>query len=220
LSLLIAIDRKGKLINYQFALTENSYWWTKLFNKINKPAVIVSDGQNGILKAIKKCYKDTFIQRCQLHIIKNIKTKLTNNPTTDAGIQLLKITKQLSKIKKIKQAIRWFKVLNNWHNEYTNLLREKTINDNYIKGINKKWWYTHQRLRSSYYQLEKLNKNNQLFVYLNQILKTRIGIIPNTSNKIEGGINAQIRRLLGFHRGMSLRHQMRIIEWFLIDKFT
>ena len=49
-------------------------------------------------------------------------------------------------------------MLNNWHCKYETLIKEKTINKEYIKGINKKWWYTHQRLRSSYYKLEKLNK--------------------------------------------------------------
>ena len=39
--------------------------------------------------------------------------------------------------------------------------------------------------------------------------------IASTTNRIEGGTNAQLRLMLRAHRGMSEDHQKRAIEWYL-----
>lgn len=39
--------------------------------------------------------------------------------------------------------------------------------------------------------------------------------MASTTNRIEGGTNAQLRLMLRSHRGMSEKHQKRAIEWYL-----
>ena len=36
---------------------------------------------------------------------------------------------------------------------------------------------------------------------------------PRTNNPIEGGVNAQLRRLLRYHRGMSVEKRIKAVFW-------
>ena len=52
-----------------------------------------------------------------------------------------------------------------------------------------------------------------LFTYLHpDVAQLRIA---STTNRIEGGINAGIRRLLRDHRGLPDEHRRRAVEWYL-----
>ncbi len=76
---------------------------------------------------------------------------------------------------------------------------------------NQSWWYTHDRLRKAYRLLERLGQAGTLFTYLEG---EYAGLdIASTTNRIEGGTNAQLRLLQRAHRGMSQEHQKRAIEW-------
>ncbi|CAH0176834.1 hypothetical protein SRABI83_01328 [Arthrobacter sp. Bi83] len=78
---------------------------------------------------------------------------------------------------------------------------------------NQSWWYTHDRLRKAYRLLERLSQAGTLFTYLEA---EYAGLdIASTTNRIEGGTNAQLRLLLRAHRGTSEEHQKRAIEWYL-----
>lgn len=80
----------------------------------------------------------------------------------------------------------------------------------------RRWWYTHGRIRSAYYQLNKLVQDNQLFTHLELELLTKTNqAIPRTTNYVEGGINSQLGTKLKLHRGMSEDHQRRLVEWYL-----
>jgi hypothetical protein len=75
---------------------------------------------------------------------------------------------------------------------------------------NQSWWYTHDGLREAYRLLERLGQAGTLFTCLKG---EYAGLdIASTTNRIEGGTNAQPRLLLGAHRGMSQEHQKRAIE--------
>jgi len=78
---------------------------------------------------------------------------------------------------------------------------------------NQTWWFTHDRLRKAYRLLERLSQAGTLFTYL-RTEHAGLNIAP-TTNRIEGGTNAQLRLLLRAHRGMSEDHQKRAIEWYL-----
>lgn len=78
---------------------------------------------------------------------------------------------------------------------------------------NQAWRYTHDRLRKAYRLLERLSQARTLFTYLRREFT---GLqIASTTNRIEGGSNAQLRLLLRAHRGMSEEHRKRAIEWHL-----
>ena len=68
---------------------------------------VVYDGQNGLIKAIKSIRFNTKIQRCLFHVWMNVKQKLTLNPETQAGQELLCLSRELLKIKSIEHANNW-----------------------------------------------------------------------------------------------------------------
>ena len=215
-SLVCLIARTPKAVtDWHWAGWESSNTWGKLMERLPAPAVVVCDGQKGILLAIARCWPKTRIQRCIFHVWQNIRVKLTLHPQTEAGQELLQLTRDLWQVKASEQATHWQERLETWHKRYENFVRERTyIQD--PKPNQRRWWYTHGRLRSAYYQLNKLLQDNQLFTYLDTTLTPEP--IPRTTNYVEGGINSQLRTKLKLHRGMSEDHQRRLVEWYLYSR--
>ena len=63
--------------------------------------------------------------------------------------------------------------------------------------------YKHERLRTARGGLLKLCRVGYLFTYLDEGLLEGAPV-PATTNRIEGGVNAQIRHMLREHRGLRL----------------
>jgi hypothetical protein len=72
-------------------------------------------------------------------------------------------------------------------------------------------WSRHKKLKSAYNHILFALKNNQLFHYLNDT-------VPNTSNEVEGGINARLKELIRSHRGTTITRKRLIVEWYLVSK--
>ena len=60
-----------------------------------------------------------------------------------------------------------------------------------------------------------LLRQGQLFTFLSPALLAASGLetLPSTNNRLEGGINAQIRRMWGWHRGMPFLHRVKAAYW-------
>ncbi|MDA3062482.1 MULTISPECIES: hypothetical protein [unclassified Campylobacter] len=82
---------------------------------------------------------------CGFHTQNYTKIKLTNNPKTEAGINLLRISKKLSYC----NSAEFNELLSDFYSEFGEFLQEKSINE---KG---KIFYTHKRLRSAYLSLKR-----------------------------------------------------------------
>ncbi len=149
----------------------------------------------------------------------NVRTKLTLNPQTEAGKQLLQLARGLLKgLPTREQANLWIRYLKTWEQIHGGFLKERTYTENPKPG-QRKWRYTHERLRSAYRQLAKLLREDQLFTYLDeQLLQQTNQPIPRTTNYVEGGINSQLRTKLKLHRGMSEAHQRQLVEWYLYNR--
>lgn len=197
---------------------ESSTTWAKLLEQFPNPSVVVCDGQKGILLAIARCWPKARIQRCIFHVWQNIRVKLTLHPQTESGQELLQLTRDLWHVKTEEQARGWQQKLVSWHTCYQGFIRERTEKSENEPG-RRRWWYTHGRLRSGYYQLHKLLQANQLFTHLEPTLLAKTNQpIPRTTNYVEGGINSQLRTKLKLHRGMSEEHQHRLVEWYLYSR--
>ena len=108
--------------------------------------------------------------------------------------------------------------LNDWYRDHGQLVRARTYRNATTMApawvrANQTWWFTHDRLRKAYRLLERLSQAGTLFTYLRHEF-TGLDIAA-TTNRIEGGTNAQLRLILRAHRGMSEEHQKRAIEWYL-----
>lgn len=193
---------------------ESSHTWSKLLNQFPPPMVVVCDGQKGILLAIARCWPQVRVQRCIFHVWQNIRVKLTLHPKTEAGRELLQLTRDLWSVKTLGQAAGWQQQLEIWYEQYADFIRERTYRSEIEPG-RRRWWYTHRNLRSAYKQLSKLLRDKQLFTHLE--LLTNVPI-PRTTNHVEGGINSQLRTKLKLHRGMNEEHQRRLVEWYLYSR--
>lgn len=159
----------------------------------------VLDGRTGI----PKVFCDIPVQICQFHQLKIVKRKLTLQPETEAGQELLSIAFSICKINE--------KTLENeldkWFAKYESFINERT----YPLGTNR-WHYTHRRVRSAYQSL----KRNLPFLYTYQ--KYPELKIPNTTNSLDG-YWSRIKNLLAAHRGKS-RERIRKIVTEILRKQT
>ena len=71
---------------------------------------------------------------------------------------------------------------------------------------------THERLLKAYNSLVVLINTETMFRYLDETLVLDKEC-PRTNNPIEGGVNAQLRRLLRYHRGMSVEKRIKAVFW-------
>lgn len=203
------------VIGWLWCRNETSESWGSLFVKFPSPEYVVCDGQNGMLQSIRNCWKDAKIQRCLFHVMKNIRSKLTLHPKTDAGIILLDIARDLMKVDDEMSAIHWTKNLMTWYEKFKDFLNEKTRTESneYVK-YKRTWWFTHKNLRSAYGQLSKLLSVGHLFTFIDKPQDD----VPTTTNYLEGDINSQLRRLLKTHRGMKQDHQKKLVEEYLYSR--
>ena len=82
---------------------------------------------------------------------------------------------------------------------YSDFLREMTIDEFGNKRS------THERLLKAESSLWRLIRQQTLFTFLECIdIK-----VPTTNNRIEGGVNAQLRSMLRAHRGLSLEKKTK-----------
>lgn len=203
------------VINWCWEGWESSVSWSILLSQLPAPVVVVCDGQKGILLAIAQCWPNTKIQRCLFHVWQNLRVKLTLNPLTPAGQDLLALYRQIWDITTKQQATAWRKQFEVLFSRYKNFLKQRTYLNNPQPG-QRKWWYTHRSVRSAYRQIDKLIQNNQLFIYLDTSLT--IEPIPRTTNHVEGGINSQLKEKLKLHRGLIQQHQQRLVDWYLYSR--
>lgn len=91
-----------------------------------------------------------------------------------------------------------------WKVRHRVFLSEMTVDEN--GTIRPK----HERLIKAENSLVKLINNRCLFTYLDTSLRCTC---PATNNRIEGGVNAQLRTMLRNHRGMSIERRIKAVFW-------
>jgi len=178
---------------------------------------VVTDGESGLIKALNMLWPKVKIQRCLVHIQRSVRGYLTKNPRTDPGKSLRYLSLKLTKIRTQEIAAEWIAAFASWHATHQFLIDEETYAKDWSgplpSGIKptRKWWYTHERLRSAYKSMANPLKQGHLFTYLDDDL-TGLGASA-TTNMIEGAINSGIREMIRFHRGMPIEHRRRACEW-------
>lgn len=214
---LIAIAPSG-VIGYQWCDTEKRPAWEALMQRFPAPRVVVIDGGTGVISARKHAWPQTEVQRCLVHIQRNVRTYLTTRPRTPPGKELRQLSLSLTKITTTAQAVAWLSALADFHHRHHGFIYARTYRDQHRGPLppwvrpGQKSWFTHDRLRRAYSLLERCAKHQELFTYLDASFDFEVA---STTNRIEGGINAQLRLLLRHHRGIPTEHMRRAVEWFL-----
>lgn len=209
------------VVAWHWCTQEDSHNYVKLLDQLQPSMIVTTDGQRGALKAINDTWPTTKVQRCIVHVKRNIQRYVTLKPTLKPGKALRGLSLKLLKVTTAQEAADWIALVHDFHATYGEWMEEKT----YKKDVaadkvpkfarnNKTWWYTHYRHRSAYRLLEKLIRNGHLFTFIDPPTGVE-EVVKATTNCLEGGINAQIKALARNHRGMFDEHQRIAVDWWL-----
>lgn len=205
LTLLVASDGDtGVPLFWKPVARENGRSWEDFLRELSPygdPSVIICDAQAGLLKARGVVYPAVPLQRCLIHVIRQARNWLTQNPKTRAAQELLGLVLLLSSIRTKRQRRRWVRQFKYWKRRHHAFLNERTI------SRSGKWWYTHRTIRRVRSLLT--NALPDLFRYVTD------PTVPRTSNTVEGGVNARLKELIRCHRGISLRRKLTLCAWYL-----
>jgi hypothetical protein len=199
-------------VDFTWAGYESKYSWERLISRIPEPKFVITDGNPGALSAIQKYWPNARIQRCTFHLFLFVRAKLSLKPKTQAGKELLDLSKMMHHIRYPDRAIDWCNQLYAWRKRWDEFLNEVTISETAKTATGRrKRWYTHRNLRAAYKHLENAVKDDQIFCYIGED-------IPNTTNYMEGGINARLKELRRCHRGISIECERKLFGWYLVSR--
>ncbi len=204
--ILICCDDKY-VLGWYLCRYEHSGAWRALMTRIAEPAVVVSDGGTGFAKALKKAWPNARHQRCVFHAFSQVKRYITSKPKTPAGVELYMLSKDLLHLKTQQDAVKWTDRFIMWMSKYNSFLSQMT------KDEEGRMRPTHERLLNAAHSIVKLLKEGTLFTYLDENLIAELESIPSTNNRIEGGVNANLRAMLRNHRGLSIERRIKAVFW-------
>jgi transposase-like protein len=164
------------------------------------------DGHRAILKAVSKAYPNAIIQRCLVHVKRQIKNYLSGNPKLEQAKQLLSISNKITYLKTVEQAQYWLVDFFNWHREHLLFLEEKSYNE-----VSGRWWYKHKNLHLACSHL--INAIPNMFCFLND------PEIPYSTNQLEGYFT-HLKEKLTLHRGLRFESKKNFIKWYIHFKNT
>lgn len=165
---------------------------------------VTCDGHRSILSAIRKAYPEAIIQRCLVHIKRQVKNYLSENPKNAICRELLKISKEITTIKTSEQANCWIVKFEEWYFENKEFIEEKSINLD--TGF---MWNKHKNLHLATVLL--INAIPNMFAYLQD------PEIPYTTNRLEAYFT-HLKEKLTLHRGLRFIAKKNFIKWYLYLK--
>jgi hypothetical protein len=202
-AMLIALDAQtNRPVSWYPAVRESYAAWKGLLIAMpQEPAYVVCDGHLGLIKSVRERWPNVLIQRCMAHVLREMRSFLTRNPKSDAGIALRVLVNGLMDIETRRQKRRWVRKFFRWQKKYATFLKQRT------KSIDGRFRYTHRKLRRARTHL--LRALPDLFRYV------RDSRVPRTSNQLEGGVNSPLKDLIRKHRGMKPHHELVLMSLYL-----
>jgi hypothetical protein len=155
---------------------------------------IICDGRKGIFET----FPDIPCQLCQFHQVKTITRYLTRKPKLEAAVELRSLALQLTKTDKES----FISHLQIWKTKWDKFLNERTVS-----ATTGKSFYTHKRLRSAYFSLQR----NIPYLFVFQDYK-ELGM-PNTTNMLDGTF-ADLKNKLRNHNGLNMTRKQRFVDEF------
>lgn len=220
---LIASTHSG-VIAYQLCDRESKAAYLALLRRLPAPIVVTTDGAPGALAAIRQEWPTARVQRCLVHVQRNIRQVTTTRPQTKPHKALYKLALDLTKVTTPAAAIAWQNSLHAFHELYDDWLAEKTYREKTrLENIpsfarhNKKWWYTHHPTRRIVSALDRYVKQGVLFTFLDSSLEVSTRL-ESTTNRLEGGVNAPLKEFLHSHRGWSESHLLTALDYWLYSR--
>lgn len=218
---LLVASSKTHVIAWRWCQRESTANYRRLLDQIPHPPLVATiDGHHGLLKALKDHWPTTKVQRCLVHIKRNIQQEVGLYPRHTTGKILRELSLSLLKVSTTEEAAQWSARLQEFSQLYGRYLNERTfIEDIQPADIpqrfrrNKKWFYTHYRHRSAWKNLTDRYEEQTLFTFLTSQDNARTVQLSRETNSLEGGVNAMVKDLARHHRGMTREHQRTAIDW-------
>jgi len=165
---------------------------------------VTCDGHKAILKAIRRVFPEAIIQRCLVHIKRQVRSYLSSRPKLQASKELLYIAQEITWIHNEGQYAFWLVSLHNWYQSHQQELMEETVNP-----LTGKFWYTHKDLHAAWSLIQNALPN--MFAYLQN------DQIPATTNRLENFFRHLKGKLL-LHSGLRLEAKRNFIKWYVYFK--
>ena len=206
------------VIDWQWCDREKIASWTALLCRIPAPTVAVIDGNGPLIATVQKLWPQSRIQRCYFHVRQAGHKHLTRHPRLPANRDLLNLYKALPKVTSLDEAAAWTAAFASWEATWEPFLKHRTYAASgaprpaYARP-GQKWWYTHIRTRRAGRLLAELIQDSHLFTWL-ELTESGLTVARATS-ALEGGPNKAIKDFLRAHRGLSIDHARRGIDWLL-----
>lgn len=198
-------------MSWLFAERESFANWLAFMERLPEPDAAVIDGQKGLQAAIQCLWPLAKIQRCIVHIERLARIKLTRQPKTNAGKELLALVKRLFNVRTSKQRGRWLCVYRRWERRHADFLKERSYGEPLI-GRKRSWWYTHRHIRAARSLIR--NALPHLFTFIDY------PHVPRTTNHVEGGVNSRLKELVHRHRGLTQERKRALVTEYLARKNT
>jgi len=194
-----------RVVSWYVAQAETSRAWSALMAPVPAPDVVVCDGGSGFARAVRETWPRTRVQRCTFHAFSQVRRYTTSRPRLQAGVGPYALARDLTRLETLRQADLWVERYLDWCGFWADFLEDVSVLDGRRQ-------FTHERLRKARSSLSSLVSAGTLFTYLDPEL-TRSGPLPSTNNRIEGGVNAQLRAVLRNHRGLSALKRVKAVFW-------
>lgn len=166
-------------------------------------ASITSDGQKGLIKAVRDVFPEAIHQRCIIHIQRMALIYLTRFPKTQAGITLRYWVRKLHLIENHEQKYYWIAEFEGWCGKYDLFLKERSI------SFSGRKWYTHKLLRRTRSLIKNALPN--MFHYLDN------SNIQKSTNGLESQFS-YLKNTLKIHRGLSKKNRENFVRWYYYFK--
>lgn len=193
------------VLSWHLARAETTAAWRSLLSRIAPPDMVVTDGGSGFASAVAAEWPRTRVQRCVFHAFCQVKRHTTSRPKLQAGVELYALARELLHVETLQQADWWVERFMQWCEFWSDFLEQKSL----VEG---RMAYTHRRLREARSGLVRLVNAGTLFAYLDPALCAE-GPMPATNNRIEGGVNSQLREVLRSHRGLTKLKRVKAVFW-------
>jgi transposase-like protein len=162
---------------------------------------VTCDGAANILRAVREVCPDAILQRCTVHIAREIRTWLTRRPKSLPARELLDLVGLLGRVETPDQANLWIRAFVDWHSTHEKFINEKSFDEE-----SGRWWYTHKMLHRSDTHIRRALP--EMFAY------TRHVRVPKSSNSIESFFG-HLKDNMRIHRGLSNEHFRDFVKWYL-----
>lgn len=216
---LLIASTSDHVLCWHWCKQETTHSYTQLLSKLAAPLCVVLDGGQGAQATIKKLWPNTLIQRCLIHAQRVVRRYVTSRPRTEAGREIYNLALELTSRETVQQARKWAVDLHKYGIKHHDFLNEKNPLPPEINRTGKRYEFTHRRVRSAYNSLTNLHKKGHLFTYLTppkQAIDKKSW--ASNTNKLEGGINSQLKFIARCHRGRGGERQRKMLEWWLYNK--